>query len=138
MKPYNPGGHSAYQSTVIANLSNYYPDPSVHTAQTRDIMNRFYLKDLSDVDIRLADQYSKFGPKPRLPSCMLRSLLLSLEFHIPSITRWVSAMRSTPLYAILSGFDPDDTPGIGTFMDFIDRLWDSNEDNLNPHAHAPK
>ena len=53
--------------------------------------------------------YSVFGPEPRLPSCMFRSFLLSLAFHIPGVTAWVEAMRVTPLYAILSGFAPDDT-----------------------------
>ena len=46
---------------------------------------------------------------------MFRSFLLSLAFHIPSVTAWVEAMRVTPFYAILSGF----TPGVGTFYDFL-------------------
>jgi hypothetical protein len=31
-------------------------------------------------------------------------------------------MRETPLYAILSGFEPDDTLGVGTVHDFFQRL----------------
>lgn len=31
-----------------------------------------------------------------------------------------------PLYAILSGFEPGNTPGVGTFYDFINRLWNSD------------
>ena len=31
-----------------------------------------------------------------------------------------------------------DTPGTGTFYDFFDRLWDSEEDNLSPHIHPVK
>ena len=34
------------------------------------------------------DRYSKQGLAPRLPSCMLRSYLLSIKFKVSSITRW--------------------------------------------------
>jgi hypothetical protein len=41
-----------------------------------------------------------------------------------SITDWVETLKSEPLWAILSGFKPDDVPGVGTFYDFNDRLCD--------------
>lgn len=47
-------------------------------------------------------------------------------------------MKINPLYAILSGFPFGDTPGVGTFYDFLDRLWDSDSDNLSPHIHPIK
>ena len=43
-----------------------------------------------------------------------------------SIDKWVAALKSFPLFAILSGFAPDDTPGVGTFYDFINRLWQTD------------
>ena len=69
---------------------------------------------------------------------MFRSYLLSLAFNFPSVTAWVDAMRVTPFYAILSGFEPDDTPGVGTFYDFFDRLWDGPEKNLTNHIQPPR
>jgi hypothetical protein len=45
-----------------------------------------------------------------------------LECHITSVDIWVARMREQPFYAILSGFDPDDIPGVGTFYDFQDRM----------------
>ena len=42
-----------------------------------------------------------------------------------------------PLYAILSGFEVGNTPGVGTFMIF-NRLWDSDEDHMSPHIHPLK
>jgi len=47
---------------------------------------------------------------------MLRSYLLALKLKVTSITAWCRMLRETPLYAILSGFPADDTPGVGTFM----------------------
>ena len=40
-----------------------------------------------------------------------------------------------PLYAILSGFEVGNTPGVGTFYDFLNRLWDSDDDHMSPHIH---
>ena len=47
-------------------------------------------------------------------------------------------LKINPLYAILSGFEFGDTPGVGTFYDFLNRLWDSDSDNLSPHIHPTK
>ena len=47
-------------------------------------------------------------------------------------------LKINPLYAILSGFEVGNTPGIGTFYDFFDRLWDSKDDNLFSHIHPVK
>ena len=78
------------------------------------------------------------GPKPRTPSCMQRSFLLSIDFKVSSLTDWAAQLKINPLYAILSGFEFGDTPGVGTFYDFLNRLWDSDSDNLSPHIHPLK
>jgi hypothetical protein len=39
-----------------------------------------------------------------------------------SFDEWVKLMRDEPFYALISGFDPTDVPGVGTFYDFQDRL----------------
>ncbi len=86
----------------------------------------------------MSERYSKLGLQPLLPSSMLRSYLLSIKLKVTSITKWVSMLREYPLYAILSGFSVDDTPGIGTFYDFFNRLWDSCSDNPSPKKRFPK
>ncbi|WP_242986561.1 hypothetical protein [Vallitalea guaymasensis] len=86
----------------------------------------------------MKDKYSKFGPKPRVPSCMQRSYLLSIAFKVTSITDWVAQLKLNPLYAFLSGFEFGDTPGVGTFYDFFNRLWDSEYNNLFPHVRSTK
>lgn len=69
---------------------------------------------------------------------MQRSYLLSSDFKVDSLTDWAAQLKINPLYAILSGFDFGNTPGFGTFYDFLDRLWDSDSYNLSPHAHPVK
>lgn len=138
MLPVNSGGHAAYQDFVAANLPKYYPDPDSLPRSAWDIIDRFWNLDLSYTDELLRSKYSIFGPKPRTPSCMQRSYLLSIDFKVPSLTDWSAQLKTNPLYAILSGFEFGDTPGVGTFYDFIDRLWDSDSDNLSPHLHPVK
>lgn len=69
---------------------------------------------------------------------MQRSYLLSIDFNLTSITDWATQLKINPLYAILSGFEVGNTPGIGTFYDFFNRVWNSENDNLFPHIHPLK
>ena len=138
MYPYYPGGHTAYQDFVIERFRKYYPTPDNLPDITMEIAERFWNKDLTDVDVLMRNCYSKFGPKPRPASCMLRSYLLSIAVKCFSITEWVNQLQLVPAYAIISGFDPDDTPGVGTFYDFFSRLWLFRNNNLTPHEHPPK
>lgn len=138
MLPVNSGGHSAYQNFVVENLRKYYPNPDAIARSTWDIVDRFWNLDLSFIDIHLKDKYSVFGPKPRTPSCMHRSYLLSIDFKVTSITDWAAQLKINPLYAILSGFELGNTPGVGTFYDFFNRLWNSDDNNLSSHLHPLK
>ncbi|GMB01783.1 hypothetical protein [Pelosinus sp. IPA-1] len=63
------------------------------------------------------------GTPARDPVDMFRSLLLMELLHERSIDTWVNTMRSTPIFSILSVFLPNEIPGVGTFYDFIQRLW---------------
>jgi hypothetical protein len=80
MLPVNSGGHSAYQDFVVTNLRKYYPEPDKVARSTWDIIDRFWNLDLSFTDELMQSKYSVFGPKPRNPSCMQRSILLSIDF----------------------------------------------------------
>ncbi|MBN2922450.1 MAG: hypothetical protein JTJ28_22995 [Lactobacillus sp.] len=85
MLPVNSGGHTAYQTFVLENLRKYYPDPTVFAKSTWDIIERFWNLDLSYTDELLRSKYSVFGPKPRTPSCMQCSYLLSIDFKVHSL-----------------------------------------------------
>lgn len=62
------------------------------------------------------------GRLPRCPLRMFRSCLAMLLCGQTSFDEWVKLMRDEPFYALISGFDPTDVPGVGTFYDFQDRL----------------
>lgn len=138
MLPVNTGGHSAYQTFLVTNLRKYYPNPDSIARATWDIIDRFWNLDLSYTDTQMRHKYSVFGPRPRTPSCMQRSYLLSLDFKVTSLTDWSAQLKINPLFAILSGFEFGDTPGVGTFYDFLSRLWDSDDDQCSSHLHPTK
>ena len=138
MLPVHCGSHADYQNLVVENLRKYYPNPDALARSTWDIIERFWHLDLSDTDTLLAHKYSKFGPAPRTPSCMQRSYLLSIDFKVSSITEWAAQLKMNPLFAILSGFQVGDTPGVGTFYDFMKRLWDSDDPHMTSHIRPLK
>ena len=129
MLPVNCGSHADCQNFVVENLRKYYPDALARS--TRDIIERFWHLNFSNIDTR-------FGPAPRTPSCMQRSYLLSIDFKVSSITECATQLKINPLFAILSGFQVSDTPGVGTFYDFMKRLWDSDDPHMSPHIHPMK
>ena len=122
MLPVNCGSHADYQHFVVTNFVNIILILTLLPPSTWDIVERFWNLDLSFTDTFMADKYSKFGPAPRTPSSMQRSYLLSIDFKVTSLTEFAAQLKMNPLYAILSGFEPSNTPGVGTFYNFINRL----------------
>lgn len=78
MLPIYPGGHVAYQNFVVEQLRNHYANPAELPDRLLDIAERFWEKNLTGIDTLMQECYSRFGPKPRPPSCILRSVLLSI------------------------------------------------------------
>ena len=129
--------HSDYRSSLKYRLRCYRISWKSNPAHVRDIFHRIKDLDLSPVDRIIQDKYSNMGAPPRQPSCMLRSLLLLLLTKTASIPLWVQTLHTSPFYAILSGFDPNDLPGVGTFYDFMDRLWNLDTPNFSPKLKPP-
>lgn len=104
MKPINLGSHSAYQNRVLTQLHKYYPDAETSLFITLADPRKFWALDLSGINFIMQDRYSVFGPEPRLPSDMLRAILVSIAFKITSYTRFASDLKENKLHAIISGF----------------------------------
>lgn len=127
--------HSVYQDFVLERLQEHYSGGILVIVNSDwPIVAKFWMTDLSYITTLLQDCYDPKGPKPRDPASMLRSFLLFLMTNPEiGITEWVNQMKRIPYYAILSGFEPGDIPGVGTFYDFFKRLWASSMNNLKPH-----
>ncbi|GAU80091.1 transposase [Fusibacter sp. 3D3] len=123
--------HEAYQNFLLEQLNMHYSN-GILVLVNKDwaLILKLWLTDLSYVSTLLYSSYSPKGPKPRDPASMLRSYLIFLLTRPTiGITEWVDELHRVPLYAILSGFEPGDVPGVGTFYDFFKRLWNSDQPN---------
>lgn len=136
---YNAKSHVYYQQHLRQQLKMRYP--CMRRAldyHSRKLVEIFYQLDLSKVNSILGSTYSRHGPLPWDPASMLRSMLLSVLTGYQSYTVWARQLRLNPLYAIISGFEPGQTPGASTFYDFIHKhLWQSKPKNFGSQLHLP-
>lgn len=126
--------HESYLNFVIEQFNANYKD-------SKQYLRDFFLEeilwitsiDLSQTWELLRYRYSSNpkGRKPRNPEDMLRSLLLMHKLHITGVDEWVKTTRKVPVYAILCGFHPRSTPGVGTYYDFFKRLWLNDSPHLS-------
>src|SRR5699024_4238318 len=116
--------HATYQDFVLNQLQKHYSG-GILTLVNSDwpIITKLWMTDLSEITKMIGDTYGKRGPVSQDSASMMRSyLLLVLTNPTMSVTKWVDELKRVPLYAILSGFEPGNIPGIGTFYDFFARL----------------
>jgi hypothetical protein len=129
--------HETYQNFVLQRISQHYSG-GVFTIVNDDwhLVVKLWMTDLSYITTLLQNGYDAKGPQPRDPASMLRSYLLFLMTKPDvGVTEWINEMKRIPYYAILSGFEPGDIPGVGTFYDFFKRLWAASNNNLKPKKH---
>ena len=138
---FEPGGYLMKPKITThldyrASLKRRFLVYSIYTTRLTDslqkLIAKFRLLDLSAIDRIMQDKYSSLGRPPRLPSAMWRSMMVMAELKVTRFTTWVEMMRTTPVYAIISGFDPANVPGFATFYDFMHRLWNFDKPNLSP------
>ncbi len=117
--------HALYQDSVLKRLRKHYSNGIFVIANSDwPLVAKFWMSDLSQITTLLQDFYDPKDPTPRDPSSMLRSFLLFLMVCPETgITKWIDDLHRVPYYAIISGFEPGDIPGVGTFYDFFKRLW---------------
>ena len=132
--------HKAYQEFVIEQLQQHYTGGLlVLVNKDWPLIAKLWITNLSEITMLLQDSYSLRGPAPRDPASMFRSFLLFLLTKPEiGITAWVDELYRVPLFAILSGFEPGDIPGVGTFYDFFARLWDAPEKSFKPRKQRRK
>jgi hypothetical protein len=125
--------HVLYQDFILQQFRSYYGPNIVVVNKDWPLITKFWMTDLSHITSMLQYLYSHQGPVPRDPASMLRSYLMFLMTNPEKgITEWINVMKRTPIYALLSGFDLHDIPGVGTFYDFIKRLWIASGIHLKP------
>ncbi|PKM51644.1 MAG: hypothetical protein CVV02_05080 [Firmicutes bacterium HGW-Firmicutes-7] len=97
---------------------------------------------LDPLAVHLAPYYSSTGRPALHQPEIFRSFILMLDQNITSIDLWVKILLNDDLLALLIGCHPDELPPLGSYYDFIDRLWlhhkDLDKTDRNKLYHFPK
>src|SRR6056297_854424 len=121
----NQMSNNEFLSFVKKKIIEYYHNPNFYDYITSnaDIIYKVYITDLTPVRTLLLDSYQPRGQKPWDPICLFRTYWLMCQYSNGSISQWVNKLKN-PFWAIVSGFNPGNTPGVGTLYDFEKRLLD--------------
>lgn len=71
----------------------------------------------------LAPYYSHTGRPALCQPEMFRSVILMLDLKQTSLTNWVNSLKYDDILCMLIGCTPDALPPLGSYYDFIARLW---------------
>ncbi|MCD4665882.1 MAG: hypothetical protein K8R68_11485 [Bacteroidales bacterium] len=131
MKFENKKTHEQYKVFVKENLTKLFSRNEIKSiVRFAPFIARFFQLNLDYLRELLIPTYNKPNNKPTDPTALFRSLLLMTMVKEKSITEWVVKLNDNKVYAILSGFDTDKLPGVGTFYDFINRITDNGDRRL--------
>lgn len=121
--------HSAYQHFLQSWVPALWAANPSRLESFAKSLSKLWLLDLDPAIPLLMPHFPDAGrPVEFDPVDLLRSLVLMADQKVSGITQWVSMLRSDRVLAVLSGFEPGNTPGIGTFYDFVDRFWLEDDD----------
>ena len=87
------------------------------------VRDKLRLLDLDPVMDYLSAFYSHTGRPAKNQTQIIRSLVLMVMLGFTSLTAWVSKLKADSLLALLTGSSPASLPPLGSYFDFIDRLW---------------
>ncbi len=132
--------HQVYQNSLSERLAKWEKrqarrlDPDWRAAAL--LMLRLDLDPLKPALQKLYAS-SPRGRKPFDPVLMLRALLLMMALGQDQITKFAADLRQKPRLALIAGFDPEQTPAVGTFYLFLDRLEDGPAAPFCAHRVRP-
>jgi len=115
--------HEQFQEFVKQQLMKlFFAKEIISIIRLAPFIARVFLLNLDPLRERLIPTYRQPNHQPTDPVALFRCLLIMTMVKETSITNWVERLKDNKIYAILSGFAPDDLPGVGTFYDFLARL----------------
>ena len=115
--------HAEYQHFISEAVTSLNPSQLKRLYSMSDSWNKLTSMNLDPVGDFLAPFYSDTGRPAINQPQILRSLVLMLDRKFTSLTNWVAELQSDDLLAMLIGCSPGHLPPLGSYFDFIDRLW---------------
>lgn len=132
--------HSVYQKSLGEHLEKWQRRRS--RAMKEEWLEAALILFRLDLDSVSEDIKKLYSPNPRGrppfdPLSMLRSLLLMSLLQQSRIDKFAAELHCQPRLAIIAGFKPFETPAVGTFYLFIDRLENGSFQAKCPHRLLP-
>lgn len=115
--------HAEYQSFLSDAVSKLNESQLKKLSSYSDSISKLSSLDLDPVGAFMAPFYSHTGRPALNQPQILRSFVLMMDQKCLGIDEWVSRLASDDLLAFLIGCSPDSLPPLGSYYDFIDRLW---------------
>ncbi len=122
------GPHQEYKALLHEAKTHF--DSSKRTRLCTELAaarEKLQLLNLDPVMEYLAPLYPPFGRPSTNQTQILRSVILFLlllkEGLASTLTKWVEKLKYDPVLAALTGCTPDTLPPLGSYYDFMDRLW---------------
>jgi len=91
-------------------------------------LDKLLFLDLDPLHSALIPYYSSTGRPATLQPEIFRSFILMMDLGFTSIKKWNAYLRSDALLALLIGCNLTHLPSIGSYYDFMSRLWLRNSD----------
>ena len=138
MKFKNSLSHIQYQQFIKKSILELFKKGIIKSITSyAALIVKMYITDLTQIRQIMKPYYSDKprGEIPRDPTNMMRSLILMKFTGEHSITKWIKTINNQDIYAILSGFEPNDVPGVGTFYDFMKRLSLIDQNEFRERQH---
>ncbi len=115
--------HAEYQHFISKAVSQLNDSQLKKLNSYSDSLDKLTSLNLDPVGSYLSPFYSHTGRPALHQPQILRSFLLMLDQSIDSLTEWVRLLMYDDLLALMIGCTADDLPPLGSYYDFIDRLW---------------
>lgn len=115
--------HAEYQQFISEAVSHLNESQLKKLYSYSDSLNKLASLNLDPVGEYLKSFYSATGRPARNQPQIIRSFILMLDLKVTSLTKWVEILASDDILTMLIGCSPDSLPPLGSYYDFIDRLW---------------
>jgi len=120
--------HAEYQHFISDAVSHLNMSQRKKLQSYSDSIKKLTSLNLDPVGEFMAPFYSHTGRPALNQPQILRSFVLFMDLHCLSIDSWVKTLAQDDLLALLIGCSPDALPPLGSYYDFINRLWLRNPD----------
>jgi len=118
--------HDEYQNFIAEALKKLNESQLKKLNSHSDSIFKLTSLNLDPVGQHLYPYYSGTGRPALNQPEIIRSFVLMSDLKETSLTNWVISLSHDDLLAMLIGCTPDSLPPLGSYYDFIDRLWLQN------------